>query len=1279
MFRQKIGLAFVLFSLTTTSFAGPGFTTINDVVYRIDGTPFEGSAIIEWSPLNAGGVSGAGMPVKTRIRHGRLKVRLANRGEGSAYYLVTYRAGEAEEFVETWAVPARSTALQVQDVRVLAPNRPQTAARATLQPLTATIPESSVINLVNDLASRPVEGASFAPGAAAIIDSTGAIDAAIGSPTNCVLVDGSSGPCGIATYPGAGVPNSTGSAWGTSYTVGTAANNLVQLNSSSQIPAVSAALLTNFPTFNQSTTGNAATATSLAAGAAGSLDYQSAVGVTAYLPATGYGALVSGAANPAWAVPTANGQCLMSAPSAFGTTSPSFQICPSGGGITQLTGDVTTASGSGAQTATVKYVNGSLVLGADSTVATNLFIGGGGTSVSTGGANTAFGDLALTPVSSGAYNTAVGLQALYNNNTGSSNTAVGYKAGAGANGNTTGSNNTYIGSQAAAGNSTQYSYQTIIGSGATATCNSCVVLGRSTDSVQTPGIVNFTASVHTLPAQAGLGASKPATCTVGEQYFATDATAGQNLFGCTAANTWTAESAGGSGAVSSVFGRTGAVTAQTGDYSFSQISGTASTLQIPLLNQNTTGTAAGLNGVLMSWLTTGLLKNTTGTGALSIAASSDVTSALGFTPATYPGAGVPNSTGSAWGTSYTVGTAANNLVQLNSSSQLPAVSAALLTNFPTFNQSTAGNAATATSLAAGAAGSLDYQSAVGVTAYLPATGYGALVSGAANPAWAAPTANGQCLMSAPSAFATTSPSFQICPSGGGITQLTGDVTTASGSGAQSATVKYVNGSLVLGADSTVATNLFIGGGGTSVSTGGANTALGDLALNPVSSGAYNSAFGLEALYNDNTGSYNTAIGYLAGAGSHGNTTGSNNTYIGAQAAAGNSTQYTYQTIIGSGATATCNSCVVVGRSTDTVQTPGTVNFTASAHTLPAQAGLEASMPATCTVGEQYFATDATAGQNLFGCTAANTWTAESGSGTGGSGAVSSVFGRTGVVTAQSGDYSFGQISGTVASGQLPVAGGDLTGTLTTATVKAIQGQPVSSTIPSNGQALVWNSAAGAWLPSNVSGSGATMAYQLGDLAVTRTSSTVLTIGAGCTSTSPCNVRFGTQVYSITNSATATISGNGTGTAYVYVNGSGIVMVGHNLTVACSAGCLQQSGITSFPPNVLPVYTWTANTGTWNNPGGADQRAFLSSKTLAAGQGIVITEAPGQTTISAIGSPSLGLGLLAANLPACNSGTQGLLLAVTDAATPAWHSAVTGTGVAAGYSPVFCNGTAWLYL
>jgi len=68
---------------------------------------------------------------------------------------------------------------------------------------------------------------------------------------------GCSGGSGMV-YPAAGVANSTGTAWGTSYAVGTGANNLVQLNASAQLPAVSAANLTNFPMLNQNTTGTAA-------------------------------------------------------------------------------------------------------------------------------------------------------------------------------------------------------------------------------------------------------------------------------------------------------------------------------------------------------------------------------------------------------------------------------------------------------------------------------------------------------------------------------------------------------------------------------------------------------------------------------------------------------------------------------------------------------------------------------------------------------------------------------------------------------------------------------------------------------------------------------------------------------------------------------------------------------------------------------------------------------------------------------------------------------------
>ena len=44
------------------------------------------------------------------------------------------------------------------------------------------------------------------------------------------------------------------------------------------------------------------------------------------------------------------------------------------------------------------------------------------------------------------------------------------------------------------------------------------------------------------------------------------------------------------------------------------------------------------------------------------------------------------------------------------------------------------------------------------------------------------------------------------------------------------------------------------------------------------------------------------------------------------------------------------------------------------YTLPAQRGTTAQLPANCTQGAEYFATDAIPGQNKYLCTATNTWT-----------------------------------------------------------------------------------------------------------------------------------------------------------------------------------------------------------------------------------------------------------------------------------------------------------------
>ena len=65
---------------------------------------------------------------------------------------------------------------------------------------------------------------------------------------------------------------------------------------------------------------------------------------------------------------------------------------------------------------------------------------------------------------------------------------------------------------------------------------------------------------------------------------------------------------------------------------------------------------------------------------------------------------------------------------------------------------------------------------------------------------------------------------------------------------------------------------------------------------------------------------------------------------------------------------------------------GTWDASGAAHSLPSRKGAVANIPTTCTTGEEYFATDATAGRNKYFCTATNTWTQQLGS-SGGGGAI----------------------------------------------------------------------------------------------------------------------------------------------------------------------------------------------------------------------------------------------------------------------------------------------------
>lgn len=149
------------------------------------------------------------------------------------------------------------------------------------------------------------------------------------------------------------------------------------------------------------------------------------------------------------------------------------------------------------------------------------------------------------------------------------------------------------------------------------------------------------------------------------------------------------------------------------------------------------------------------------------------------------------------------------------------------------------------------------------------------------------------------------------------------------------------------------------------------------------------------------------------------------------------------------------------------------------------------------------------------------------------------------------------------------------------------------------------------------GSAATATADLLDFQVLQFNPTTLGIGNNCAPSLPCVVRFGNKSSSIIAGATATLSGSATGAAWIYIAPQGTLTVGHNLgTVTCSSGCVAQSGVTAFPPDSIPIATWTATSGAWDPNGGTDFRGYLSTKNVAAGTGLLTTEVNGLTTVSA---------------------------------------------------------------
>jgi hypothetical protein len=178
--------------------AQPQRTTIQDVLYKADGTRFNGILTIAWTSFEAPDQSNiVNQTTTAKVVNGNLQVQLVPTTTSSpaVFYTVTYNSDGRIQFKETWAVPSSNRPLRVRDVRVDALGSLSSPA---LGVDTVPINEADVVGLVDDLLARPVKGAGYAPGRIALVNETGAIESVAGDPSDCVRVDGSTTPCGAA-------------------------------------------------------------------------------------------------------------------------------------------------------------------------------------------------------------------------------------------------------------------------------------------------------------------------------------------------------------------------------------------------------------------------------------------------------------------------------------------------------------------------------------------------------------------------------------------------------------------------------------------------------------------------------------------------------------------------------------------------------------------------------------------------------------------------------------------------------------------------------------------------------------------------------------------------------------------------------------------------------------------------------------------------------------------------------------------------------------------------
>ena len=172
--------------------AQPQLSIVQDTLYKADGTKFDGILQIDWPSFQTSdGAEIAQQTITVRVANGNLRVALTPTTTAlkPVNYRVSYNSNGRVQFTEHWSVPPSFTILRVRDVRTSASADPVTSP-------TGSVGIQDVSGLRTELDLRPVRGAGWIQGRAAVIGVSGGLEAALGQPGDCVRVDGTSGPCG---------------------------------------------------------------------------------------------------------------------------------------------------------------------------------------------------------------------------------------------------------------------------------------------------------------------------------------------------------------------------------------------------------------------------------------------------------------------------------------------------------------------------------------------------------------------------------------------------------------------------------------------------------------------------------------------------------------------------------------------------------------------------------------------------------------------------------------------------------------------------------------------------------------------------------------------------------------------------------------------------------------------------------------------------------------------------------------------------------------------------